>query len=149
MVGGCLWGGAERSMELTMAESVAEPPAEAAYAEVWGTLVEHACGLGLAQFERVAHLIPDRDLAEPLRAGEQYIEPMGLESAEAYELHRYAPGDRDVAPMAEGTLTLWRPRVVWWDGAWVSRKRLREELKALQALARVLLRTDGNEADEG
>ena len=29
LLGGCLWGGAERSMELTIAESVAEPPAEA------------------------------------------------------------------------------------------------------------------------
>ena len=29
LLGGCLWGGAERSMELTMAEFVAEPPAEA------------------------------------------------------------------------------------------------------------------------
>ena len=29
LLSGCLWGRAERSMELTMAESVAEPPAEA------------------------------------------------------------------------------------------------------------------------
>jgi hypothetical protein len=29
VLGGCLWGGAERSMELTTAKSLAEPPAEA------------------------------------------------------------------------------------------------------------------------
>jgi hypothetical protein len=117
-----------------------EPLEDLTYLQLWGALVEHAEALSPAVFDRIAHLIPERDLREPTRAGDQYAVPMGLKDAAEYAHRRCKPGDRDVG--VDGLLTVRRPWMVWWDGAWVPRELIRDELKALAKLLRVLQRPD-------